>query len=177
MMAVMEGQVAAFAAIDFETANHDRASACALGVAIVQGGQITTVERHLIQPPTRDFVFTYIHGLTWEDVRRQPRFPEVWDKVSRRLPAVDFLAAHNAAFDRGVLNACCGRYGLRASSRFFVCTVAVARSVWGIYPTRLPDVCQHLHIGLKHHEAGSDAEACARIVLAATKCGWAPPGH
>jgi DNA polymerase-3 subunit epsilon len=47
----------------------------------------------------------------------------------------------------------------------------LARQVWRIYPTRLPDVCRHLGIALNHHHAVSDAEACARIVLAAFRSG------
>lgn len=43
----------------------------------------------------------------------------------------------------------------------------LARRTWGLRPAKLPDVCRHLGIGLRHHDALSDAEACARIVLAA----------
>jgi DNA polymerase-3 subunit epsilon len=35
----------------------------------------------------------------------------------------------------------------------------------------LPDVCRRLGIGLIHHDPGSDAEACARIVIAAASPG------
>lgn len=61
-------------------------------------------------------------------------------------------AAHNAGFDQSVLRAC---------------TVKVARSAWNLRPTRLPDVARHLRLPLTHHDAASDAEVCARIVLAA----------
>jgi DNA polymerase III epsilon subunit-like protein len=61
---------------------------------------------------------------------------------------------------------------LRRSSYSFVCTVHLARTIWRVYPAKLPDVCRHLRIPLRHHEAGSDAEACARIVIAARKAGW-----
>jgi DNA polymerase-3 subunit epsilon len=54
----------------------------------------------------------------------------------------------------------------------FVCTVQVAREVWDIRPTKLPDVCGHLGLSLKHHSANSDAEACARILIAARTAGW-----
>jgi len=49
----------------------------------------------------------------------------------------------------------------------FRCTVRLARAVWQLRPTTLPDVCAHLRIPLRHHDALSDAEACARIVIAA----------
>ena len=163
-----------FAAIDFETANYRRDSACAIGVAFVRDGCIVDVRRHLIRPSTRKFWFTGIHGLTWEDVKDSPMFDEVWRTLDSSVADVDFLAAHSAPFDRGVLKACCESHDLRPPEQPFVCTVHVARSIWNIRPTRLPDVCRHLNIPLTHHEAGSDAEACARIVIAATQRGWRP---
>ncbi len=161
-----------FAAIDFETANYDRDSACAVGVAIVEAGSLKTVEQYLIRPPTERFTFTHIHGLTWADVERAPTFREVWNELSAKLRTVEFFAAHNAGFDRSVLGACCARYRLEPPSLRFVCTVSLARSVWGIRPATLPNVCRCLGLPLRHHEAASDAEACARIVLAAMERGW-----
>lgn len=164
-----------FAAIDFETANYSQRSACAIGVVIVRDGQVVDRVNQLIRPPSRDFTFTHIHGLTWQDVRDAPTFAELWPELSARLIGVAFLAAHNAPFDRGVLAACCASYGLPTVETPFACTVRIARSVWSIHPTRLPDVCRHLGIRLRHHDAGSDAEACANIVLAAMASGWNPP--
>lgn len=161
-----------FAAIDFETANHDRASACAVGLVVVDGLRIVDRVYELIRPPTREFAFTHIHGLTWNDVRSAPTFADLWPALERRLRSVEFLAAHNAPFDRGVLAACCARYDLAEPRRRFVCTIQVARQMWGIYPTKLPDVCQRLRIPLRHHQADADAEACARILIAAAKSGW-----
>ena len=161
-----------FAAIDFETANHDRDSACAVGVVRVEDGRIAARHRCLIRPPTAEFHFTNVHGLGWDDVRDAPDFAAVWDDLGQWLDGVGFLAAHNAAFDRGVLRASCRRYGLRPRPYPFVCTVALAREVWRLFPTKLPDVCRHLGIPLRHHDPASDAEACARIVLAAREIGW-----
>ena len=87
------------------------------------------------------------------------------------LQGVDFLAAHNAPFDSGVLGACCEAARLSKPAHRFICTVRLARSTWNIYPTKLSNVCQHLNIELNHHEALSDAHACAQIVIAAEKKG------
>ncbi len=163
-----------FAAIDFETANHDPASACAVGIVIATAGRIVHREHHLIRPPTQDFVFTYVHGLTWSHVRRAADFNAVWRRLYQQVGTAEFFAAHNASFDRGVLAACCELYRVSMPKHRFVCTVQLARQQWGLYPTKLPDVCRHLKIPLRHHEAQSDAEACARIVLAAEKAGWQP---
>ena len=163
-----------FVAIDFETANQSRDSACSIGIAIAEGGRIVALEQRLIRPPTSEFFFTDIHGLTWNEVRNEPSFAEVWKDLHHVVSDADFIAAHNASFDRSVLRACCETHRLQWPKQPFVCTVQVARSVFGIYPTKLPDVCRHLEIPLSHHEAGSDAEACARIVLAAMNRGWEP---
>ncbi|MGK2951923.1 MAG: hypothetical protein ACSLEZ_06010, partial [Thiobacillus sp.] len=58
-----------FAAIDFETANNARDSACAVGVVIVEHGRIVDRLYALIRPPSRQFLFTHIHGLSWHDVK------------------------------------------------------------------------------------------------------------
>jgi DNA polymerase III subunit epsilon len=157
-----------FVAIDFETANYQPDSACALGLVKVVGGVIVDKQVHLIRPPTRDFAFTYIHGLTWKDVAKKDDFGNVWLKVESLLHGVEFLAAHNASFDRRVLEACCATYRIPAPSLPFQCTVQVARRTWGIYPTKLSNVCEKLEIELNHHEALSDAMACAKIMIAAT---------
>lgn len=159
-----------FAALDFETANYDPDSACALGVALVQNGELS-LQRYLIRPPSDEFVFTYIHGFRWEDVQHAPTFAEVWPQAAESLKGVDFFAAHNASFDQGVLHACCDAYGIEVPRTEFLCTVQLARRVWDIYPTKLPMVCRALSIPLDHHEAGSDAEACARIVMQAAEAG------
>jgi len=161
-----------FAAIDFETANYSADSACAVGVAIVERGRIVARLHERIRPPSREFVFSYIHGLTWNDVKDAPRFDAVWEGIARELEGIAFLAAHNAPFDRSVLAAVCQTYGLAAPVQPFVCTVRLARAQWDIRPTRLPDVCRYLGIKLHHHQADSDAEACARIVIAAQEEGW-----
>ena len=156
-----------FVAIDFETANNARNSACAVGLVKVVNSEIVQTEVRLIRPPTREFLFTFVHGLTWRDVAKSPVFGEIWPKLSPMLDGADFFAAHNAGFDKGVLNACCASYGLAAPTLPFQCTVQLARSAFKIFPTKLSNVCEKLDIELNHHEALSDALACAKIVLAA----------
>jgi DNA polymerase-3 subunit epsilon len=156
-----------FVAIDFETADYGRDSACAVGLVRVSNGEIVERAVTLIRPPRSQFIFTGIHGITWPMVAGEGVFGEVWPKVAPLLEGADFLAAHNASFDRSVLSACCAAAGVSAPALEFQCTVQLARQTWGLRPANLPAVCAHLGIGLKHHDAGSDAEACARIVIAA----------
>ena len=164
--------MSAFVAIDFETATHRRDSACAVGLAAGCNGRIVASRTYAIRPPTPQFSFTGIHGLRWEDVRDAPTFGDLWPTFRAWIHDAEFLAAHNAPFDRSVLLACCATYRLRAPRTPFTCTVQLARAQWRIYPTKLPDVCRQLRLLLRHHDAGSDAEACAGIVLAAEAGGW-----
>jgi len=156
-----------FVAIDFETANYRSDSACAVGLVKVADGKIVDTAVHLIRPPTQAFAFTPIHGLTWSDVAEADDFGQLWPRLEPFLDGAEFFAAHNASFDRRVLHACCETYGIVAPSLAFRCTVQIARRAWNIRPTKLSDVCRELAIALNHHEALSDAMACAQIVLAA----------
>ena len=162
-----------FVAIDFETADPLPDSACAVALVRVEGGEIRDRFQSLIQPPRPEVHFTHIHGLRWEDLADQPTFAAIWPAMRDFLEGAAFLAAHNARFDQGVLEACCRAAGVEPPGIPFVCTVRLARATWGLFPTRLPDVCRFLGIPLRHHQALSDAEACARIVLAAGR--EAPP--
>jgi DNA polymerase-3 subunit epsilon len=161
-----------FVALDFETANNRQDSACAIGIARVSNGKIVAEAHHLIRPPTPDFWYTHIHGITWNDVAGAPDFKEVWQDVKHLFSGIDFISAHNAGFDRGVLYACCETYGLSKPATPFLCTVTLARQMWQLRPTKLPDVCRYLAIPLNHHRADSDSRACAEIVLAALADGW-----
>jgi len=157
----------AFVALDFETANRSRSSACALAVVRVEGGKIVERVAHLIRPPSQHFEFTDIHGIEWSHVKAKRAFCAVWRSLRPLLEGAEFLAAHNAKFDRGVLGCCCQESRLSAPDLPFLCTVKLARTRWQLRPTRLPDVCEFLGLPLRHHDPMSDAEACARIVLAA----------
>jgi len=156
----------AFAAIDFETANSSRDSACAVAIVRVENAIVVAKHRWLLRPPTPEFSFTHVHGIAWRDVRNAPTFSEAWPEAARLAAGVEFLAAHNASFDRSVLYACARFAGMRLPATPFQCSMLLARHRLGIYPTTLPEVCRRLAIPLRHHDVLSDAEACARIVIA-----------
>jgi DNA polymerase-3 subunit epsilon len=156
-----------FIALDFENANNDRASVCAIGIVRVDDGAITARRKVLVRPPTSDFRHTRIHGIRAVDVAAAPDFVSAWAGVSPLLEGVGMIAAHAAHFERSVLTECSRRWGMRVAPARYECTMVLARRVWGLRPTKLTDVARHLGIALVHHDPLSDAEACARIVLAA----------
>ena len=56
---------------------------------------------------------------------------------------------------------------MKAPALPFRCTVQAARETRNNYPTKISDVCRALGVVLNHHEALSNAMACARIMIAA----------
>jgi len=164
-------------ALDFETADFGRDSACALGLAMIEDGRITDTHTVLIRPPRRYFQFTYIHGITWEDVKDKPTFAEHWNDFDAWFRRADLLVAHNAPFDRGVLRTCCESAGVTPPTHPFLCTVRLSRKLWQLKPAALPNVCAHFGISLRHHDAGSDTLACASIMVHALQTigNGAPP--
>ena len=88
-------------AIDFETANASRSSACSIGYALIENGEIIKNEEVLINPEEYFDPFNIsIHGITEEMVEGKPTFPEAWEKYIKPLISQDtVIIAHNAGFD------------------------------------------------------------------------------
>jgi DNA polymerase-3 subunit epsilon len=100
-------------------------------------------------------------------VKDAPPFAEVWAQAQPILHGATTLLAHNAGFDQAVLHACCVASGLDPPSLPFDCTVRIAKRTWTQSRYDLASLCKRLKIPLNHHDALSDAEACARIAMAA----------
>lgn len=161
-----------FLAIDFETASpNQRASACAVGFAVVDAGTIVNAGKALINPDIPDgewgAINTGIHGIHPADVRTAPKFFSACDSMlalASDLP----LIAHNASFDMSVLRAEHERWGVAVPGYRYACSLQLARQVWPDLPSvSLPRVAWHLGIELDHHNPESDARACALITMAA----------
>lgn len=154
-------------AIDFETATREPSSACALGVAIVRDGRVSERRSWLVQPPFNEYEFwnTRVHGLGPDDTELAPDFREVWFEVQPLL-AQGPLLAHNASFDVRVLRALIASHELSARAYDYVCTVSMVRKAFPrLHKHTLDTVCDHCNIALVHHDAASDAEACANVAL------------
>lgn len=156
-----------FAAIDFETANGERTSVCAVGVVIVRDGMIADRFYSLIHPEPDYYTYwnTKMHGLTQADTDNAPIFPKVWRKI---MPLIDQLplVAHNKAFDESCLKAVFKCYQMTYPDYIFHCTLLKSRSVWPQGRHNLGIIAARCGYDLtQHHHALADAEACAAIAL------------
>ena len=155
--------------IDFETATTRPDSACALSLVTIQNGKLVGQKTFLIRPPRQAFRWTGLHGISWEDVKSSPSFADLVPKINRIIRGADYIAAHNAGFDRKVMYTCYGASGHQPPGTPFICTRKIAKRVWKMPQNSLDVVCKRLRIPLVHHDPVSDANGCARILLASMK--------
>ncbi len=159
-----------FTAIDFETANADRSSVCAVGLVMVENGQVVGRLRQLIRPEPCYFdpFNVAIHGIRASDVAGAPTFPQFWPSLWPRVTGP--LVAHNAAFDMSVLRRSLERCGAPYPDTDYFCTMVIAKLAWPQHPThRLDYVARALGVAFRHHDAEEDAHACALIAVAACR--------
>ncbi|MFE8885040.1 exonuclease domain-containing protein [Pseudarthrobacter enclensis] len=158
-----------FTAIDFETANGFRGSPCAVGLTKVRGGRIVEEASWLMRPPANhdhfDFHNVRIHGISAADVAGQPRFGDLFPEIGAFI-GDDVLAAHNAAFDLGVIRSALEVSGLPGPAYDYVCTVMLSRRCYSLVSNSLPFAAEEAGVPLvRHHDAGEDARACAGILI------------
>mgnify|MGYP003617821710 CR=1 FL=1 len=161
-----------FVALDFETANKYKNSACSLAVVTVKNGEITKTGYSLIKPPFMQFdeECIEIHGIQPAEVLNEKTFDQLWDQIYENHLKGNILLAHNARFDMGVLRATLDHYKIPWPNMDYVCTVKLSRKVWpDLVNHRLNTMAALLGIEFKHHYALDDAETCAKIALAAAQ--------
>lgn len=158
-----------FAAIDFETAvGHN---ICSVGIVNVENGIIVEEYHQLIQPPYNEYNWYNIkvHGIKPDDTYDAPLFDEVYPEIKKRLNGKTTVA-HNESFDRNVLLKSMTDYRIDHSdletTKHWQCTVKIYKAR-GYKPANLAACCEVHDIELKHHDALSDARACAKLFLIA----------
>jgi DNA polymerase III subunit epsilon len=162
-----------FTAIDFETANSSNASACSVGLVKVRDGLVVDTFSRLILPPFGHDEFnewnTRIHGITAADVRNADTWPIVLADLLE-FASGDWLVAHNAGFDMGVLSATSTAVGMPVPDFRYLCSLQVARRTYHLDSYRLPVAAMAAGFeDFRHHDAVADAEACAAITVHAAK--------
>jgi DNA polymerase-3 subunit epsilon len=153
-----------FIAIDFETANPKRVSACALGYVKVSNCEIVETKGYLIKPVGGHAPFqSKIHGIKDEHTFDKPEFrrlfPEIKDILN--LP----LVAHSL-FDKQVLNALSDHFHLELSFEYVDSSSIAREKLPDLKNYKLKTLAKHFRLpAFKHHDATEDAIACAKIFL------------
>ena len=156
-----------YIAFDVETPNYQNNRMSAIGVSVVEGGEIVDEFYSLVNPETSfDWFNIDITGITPEAVMDAPTFLELWQELEPMMSS-GLLVAHNAPFDMSVLARCLLDYGIlwQLTARY-ACTCQMGRQLLPELPNhKLDTLCDYLDLELDHHHAGSDSRACAEILL------------
>lgn len=159
-----------FIAIDFETANEQRSSACEVSLVRVSEGTIKERFTALIKPHGSMGFNPWnisIHGISERDVAKSKEFDVVFHELMEFKGELPFVA-HNASFDMSVLRRTAELYGMKVPEIEFFCTrVFAERSPHIQLPSySLVNVCDALAISFDEtHRAEADALACAQVAL------------
>ena len=153
-----------FVAIDFETANPKRVSACAVGFALVSNGDIVEAKGHLLKPVGGHAPFqTKIHGITEEQTRDEPDFGDLFSEI---LPMFDYPLVAHSLFDKQVLNALAQHFCLPLSFEYTDTSALSKKRLPNLKNHKLKTLANHFELpSFKHHDATEDAIVCARIYL------------
>jgi DNA polymerase III subunit epsilon len=151
-----------FVVVDFETANEDFSSICQIGVATFEGLDYVGGWCALVNP--EDYfsgMNVSIHGITEQDVATEPRFPELYDRLSGSLSG-NVVVSHSA-FDRVALKQVCAKYGLLLPDCTWLDSARVVRRCW-------PQEFAHAGYGLQSVAAFHGIEYTAHNALEDARC-------
>lgn len=167
-----------FIAIDFETANWYRRSACSIGMVKVEQGEVVDEYYSLIKPTPNWFhpINSRIHGLNEDHCQDAPTFGELWPSIKDWIEG-QVIVAHNVAFERSVLNHLYEEYEIEAQVSEFLCSLYLSRVAFpNLQSYKLPAI--YVNVLNKafegHHNALADARASAEITIEVANQ-WRPP--
>lgn len=148
-----------FTAIDFETACGAYNSICQIGLVRVEKGMVVHTINQLVQPPNNFYHWgnVRVHGIKKADTANMPTFDKLWH-LMEPFVTNDLVVAHNAAFDVKCLKSTLAFYEMVIPPFNHACT-------YKIYKSGLKKLSEKYQIALNHHDALSDAMACAQLYL------------
>lgn len=161
-----------FVTIDFETANQYPQSACSVGlVRFDSEGKILDTFYSLIKPPKGFDRFNAgnieIHSITPSDVHDSPDFAYIWPEIEYFI-GDDFLVAHNAAFDMGILKSLLNYFEIPVPEIRYLCSLRISRKIWPKLPSHaLTSLSEHFGFDYNAHNALDDAVNCGKVFIKA----------
>ena len=165
-----------YIAIDFETANYYKNSACSVGLVRFIDGKETDSCYSLIHPAKMYFIPEWtetIHHISYDDVRNKPYFPEVWDSLVmpfiNQTPEIPLVAHNGTTFDMNVIRDCCNYFGMVIPKLQDFDNLYIARRTWPELNHHLTALGEHFNIIYEAHDALEDSRTCGKIVELAAK--------
>lgn len=153
-----------FVAIDIETGNPKRVSACALGIVKVSRGEIIESEGYLIKPVGGHAPFqSKIHGIKEEHTFDRPDFQGIFPKINNIF---SYPLVGHSLFDQQVLNALFDHFNLRVDFNYIDSSALAKKRLPHLKNHKLKTLSKYFNLpSFKHHDATEDALTCAKIYL------------
>ena len=159
--------------MDFETANTEPSSACAIGLCRFdsEGNEIDSYYS-LIRPKNLYFDprCTIVHNLDPNDISNAKGLDELWSDIVSFIKDSP-IVAHNAPFDIKVLKESAASYNLGGIDNDYYCTLSLARKSLNLSSYKLSNIAQHFSLLYRAHMALDDAYVCG--LLFSKLCGKA----
>ncbi len=161
-----------FYAIDFETANDERISACAIGIVKVVQNKIISENFYFIKPP-EEINFSHfnidIHGIEPSDVINESTFKELWLSKLKEKFENNLILFHNRSMDGSIIKQLLSHYKLDGLVHN-VDTMEIAKK--NDMPLKLVELTKKYNINFSNsHNATEDAKACALVGINMIKDG------
>lgn len=153
-----------FIAIDFETANPKRVSACSFGYAEVFNDEIVDSKEYLIKPVGgHSLIQSNIHGIKHEDTCDKPDFDQLWPEIHTIF---DWPLVGHSLFDQQVLNALSDHFNLGFDFDYTDTFWMAKEQLPYLRKWNLKTLSEYFGLPVfKHHNAKEDAITCAKIFL------------
>lgn len=149
-----------FVSVDFETLTPELTSACAIGLVKVVKGIIVQKFFSLIKPipDGRKERNSFVHGITDDMLVDAPTYKELFPQIENFFESHN-IACHNAGTDINIIDRLHNYYELRIDDVSIIDTMKITG-------TSLTKACEIAKIDIEcHHDALSDATACAELIL------------
>lgn len=162
-----------FVVFDVEMPCQKKMRISAIGITVIEDGKICDKRFYYVNPQCRfDPYVIKLIGITPQMVADKPTFPEVWEEIKDIMSSA-VLVAHGAPGDMKVLCECLKSYEIEwKETAQYLCTCEIGLDCYPHLEGHSLDVmCKHIGFDLDHHNAQSDSEGCARLLLDYINCG------
>lgn len=177
-----------FVGLDFEFLDADYASVCAVGLVVVENGQIVDTFDTLVKPKSlsQGYYQYRAHRITVNQLKNAPTWTEIWPTIEK-LIGDGPIVYYNQAAEKSGFEGCAERFGTRCDFDFIdayqmACVYHESQISGGkqLCNYHLPIVCEAHDVKLKHHHTAiEDATAAAQLFLKLRALGteevWSTP--
>ncbi|MBI6116417.1 exonuclease domain-containing protein [Salegentibacter maritimus] len=154
-----------YIAIDFETANKNRVSACAIGLVFIKNYKVAYEVGFKIKPPKNEkfsSFHTNLHGISKEDVSYWGHFDELWKSELSKYLNDSLIVFHNSSMDLSILKNLFYYYSISDFHIDYIDTMQLAEKC-GL-SKKLEDLASKFDVEIENpHDPVADAKTCAII--------------